>query len=415
MRRRALHLFPQLGATLMLLPGLAAAQAAAPADLGTLGGESAFAQGINASGAVVGTSQTAEGSYRAFFLASVGDTIQAAGPADTPSIGLGINDLNEIVGESGRAFRQRGSTIQDLGAGLASDINNLGQVAGWRNATPEESHATVWDAAGNARDLGTPGQASYASAINDRGDVAGWITDGAGLPQAVLWAADGAVIELGTLGGRYSQALAINETGDVVGLAETAAASAHAFLWRRSTGMVDVDPDGAFSWAFGVNDVGQIVGEHVGPTGRQRAFVWTSGGGMVTLPTPAMPDSIARAVAVNDLGEIVGVAADAVRSRALRWVVPPSPAEQLSALERLVMNLGEDRAISRGVAQSTAAEIRNAARALGSRRASRAVEHLERAAERLSSASRRPSAGRVFHLLTLARRVAQQLRAEANP
>lgn len=409
MRRRAIHLFPRLGG-LLLLPALAAAQTTAPADLGTLGGESAWAQGINASGAVVGTSQTAEGAYRAFFLASIDGTIQAAGPTDAPSIGLGINDLNEIVGESGRAFRQRGSTIQDLGAGLANDINNLGQVAGWRNATPEETHATVWDALGNARDLGTPGQASYASAINDRGDVAGWITDNAGQPQAVLWGADGVVVELGTLGGSYSQALAINEAGDVVGLAETAAASAHAFLWRRSTGMVDVDPDGAFSWAFGVNDVGQIVGEHVGAMGRQRAFVWTSDGGMVTLPTPEMPDSIARAVAVNDLGEIVGVAADAVRSRAMRWVIPPSAAAQLDALERLIVNLGQDRAISRGVAQSTAAEIRSAARALASRRVSRAVEHLERAAERLSSASRGQSAGRVLHLLTWARRVAQQLR-----
>jgi probable HAF family extracellular repeat protein len=390
---------------MLLLPALAAAQSAAPVDLGTLGGESAWAAAINASGSITGTSQTADGTYRAFLFVQPAGSMTALGPPDLSSLGLGINQVNTVVGESGRAFRQRGAAIEDLGPGLANDVNNLGQAVGWRNVTPEETHATLWEASGETRDLGTAGQASFASAVNDRRQVAGWINGVDGLPRAVLWEPDGAPVELGALGGTYSQALGINEYGDVVGLAETASGMGHAFLWRRGAGMIDIDPEGAFSWAFGVNDAGQVVGEHIDQTGRQRAFVW-SPRGMTTLETPMMPDGAGRAAAINDFGEIVGVVADATRARALLWVVPPALTQQLAGLDRLVRGLAQDRVITRGRMQAMVAQLRSAATALRRRRVERAAGHLQTVSRQLAGLARGSARGRLLYLAAVTRRLA---------
>ena len=400
----------ELGAMLLTLPAMAAAQSTAPVDLGTLGGDSAWAAAINASGTIAGTSQTADGTYRAFLFTRPNGPMTVLGPPDVPSLGLGINDQSAIVGESGRAFRQRGEVVEELGPGLANDINNLGQAVGWRAVTAGETHATLWEVSGASRDLGTSGQASFAAAINDRRQVVGWRTGEDGRPRAVLWQPDGTPVELGALGGVYSQALAINEYGDVAGLAETAAGAGHAFLWRRGVGMIDLDTGGAFSWAFGVNDAGQVVGEHLDATGRPRAFVWTMEQGLQTLET-APADGSSRAAAINDFGEIVGVAADATRSRALLWVVPPALGNQLAGLERLVGQLADDRVVNRGRVRAAMAQIRSAATAVRARRMGRASEHLESAARQLMSLARGAPRNRVLHLAGVAERLALALRA----
>jgi len=397
-----------LGAMLLSVP--AAAQTSAGVDLGTLGGDSATAVQINVFGAIVGSSHTPIGSYRAFVMPTPGAEMVPLGPEALVSDGQGINDLNDVVFFAGQIFVQRGSLVRALGPLTATDVNNLGFVAGWRYADPNELHATVWDPSGTARDLGVAGQVSGATAINDRGQVAGWVAAEGSL-HAVLWEADGTLVPLGTLGGDYSQAMAINEAGDIVGIAETATQSAHAFLWRQGIGMIDLDAGNAFSWAFGINDVGQIVGERFASGATHgTAFVWTQAAGMQSLATPTMPDGVGRASSINDLGEIVGSAADATRSRAFEWFVPPARDAQFSALARLVNQLAADGIINRGGAQSFTAQINAASRALAAGRLDLAGHHLETAARHLARADAGAAQGRIVHVAAFAGRLALALR-----
>lgn len=390
-----------------LMSGPAAGQTTAGTDLGTLGGDSATAEQINILGAVTGSSHTSLGFWRAFLITAPGEPMVPLGPDGVPSNGHGMNDLNEVVFSTAQAFVQRGPVVRPLGPGLARDINNLGYAAGWRNVTPLELHATVWEPSGTARDLGAAGEESFATAINDRGQVVGWVNDADGRGHAVLWEPDGTRVELGTLGGRFSQAHAINELGDVVGLAETSWQAAHAFLWRREVGMIDLDSGNNFSWAFGVNDVGQVVGERVAVgEPRPTAFVWTAPTDMIALHTPEMPAGQGRATSINDLGEIVGSVADAARSRALRWFVRPSRDQQFLTLSRLVELLADDGLIHKGAAQSFKAKVEAAARADAKGNPDRAADHLLSAAQHLTRAKVILGEGRLVHVSVFAARLA---------
>lgn len=146
-------------------------------SLGTLGGNFSFAADVNASGLVVGYSETAAEIERAF----VWDRINGMQDIPTPSTGfsraVAVNDLGQVLGggEGGVAF------IWDAVNGMQSipvggnDINNLGQVVGGFVGDP-----TIWDATNGSRrlaDLILPNSGwnlEIAFAINDAGEIAGY-------------------------------------------------------------------------------------------------------------------------------------------------------------------------------------------------------------------------------------------------
>jgi probable HAF family extracellular repeat protein len=116
-------------------------------DLGTLGGVSSVANGINNAGQVVGESEVAEGYSHAFITGPDGMGMRDLGTlAGFSSVANGINDAGQVVGRSfmagveGHAFITgpdgEGMTdlnsLVDLPGGWvltnAWDINNNGQV-----------------------------------------------------------------------------------------------------------------------------------------------------------------------------------------------------------------------------------------------------------------------------------------------
>lgn len=146
-------------------------------DLGTLGGNFAFANDINSSGQVVGYSEIAGGFERAYIWD------EANGMQELPTIAGGgtrataINDIGLVVGgEFGL-----GGFLWDAVNGIRTipiggyDINNLGQVVGGPTGEP-----AIWDQTNGVQQLGDliPNnlgwQLEFAFAINDSGEIAGY-------------------------------------------------------------------------------------------------------------------------------------------------------------------------------------------------------------------------------------------------
>ena len=131
-----------LGSSLLDCPGVAAAALEYEViDLGTLGGTSSVAQGVNDRGQVVGWSLDADGRTQAFFWQNGTMTGLGFLPGGTSSV--------------------------------ANAINNNGEITGNADVSPTNFHAFLY-ASNNLVDLGTlGGPNSCGRAINDRGDITG--------------------------------------------------------------------------------------------------------------------------------------------------------------------------------------------------------------------------------------------------
>ncbi len=114
--------------------------------------------------------------------------------------------------------------------------------------------------------------------------------------------ADYSIVDLGTLGtDARSGALGINERGQVVGWSSNDRLGDHAFVWENGT-MRDLrGPSGDGTWAWDINEAGQIVGERGNEFTRQ-GLLWDKGTFMDV-------GSSTSALAINDRGQIVGLAA----------------------------------------------------------------------------------------------------------
>jgi len=214
-------------------------------DLGTLGGLTGQASGINASGQVVGYSTPAGSGYPHAFLYSGGAMQDLGTLGGTKSYACAINDAGLITGYSScagtfqfqHAFLYSGGTMQDLGtlggdSSMAQGINASGQIAG-----DSLYHAFLYSG-GTMQDLGTIGvdTSSQAFSLNDFGDVVGhyWKISDTADQKAFLYSG-GTMTDLNTVlvpgsGWNLRFAYDINELGQIVGNGVNPAGQTHAFL-----------------------------------------------------------------------------------------------------------------------------------------------------------------------------------------
>ncbi|MEV0827612.1 hypothetical protein [Nonomuraea rubra] len=245
----------------------------------------------------------------------------------------------------------------DLGVvGEALDINDRGQIVGWKKGATGASRAMLWDD-GRVTEIGTlGGRESRATAVDDDGRIAGYSDTAERETHGFVWH-NGKVTDLGTLGGYAamprdiskgvvvgefrrlgedktrrgqgflvkngakaslglsggSAAEDVNKSGHVTGThrrTDRLGVPAHeqsqrAFLWKNGAVKELGTLGGNWSEARGLNGRGQIVGESaLGADGvLQGGFVWSAETGMRRIEDG---DGLARPAAINDKGVIVG-------------------------------------------------------------------------------------------------------------
>ena len=293
-------------------------------DLGTLPGDvSAVAWAINARGDVVGWSNGPNGT-RAFLYTDSGGMVELPGLPDRPrAVARDINDAGDIVGSANAGGTDLGHAVlwanggpaQDLGTlavGFYSEawgINNVGQVVGSShvNGGSFGVHAFLYTQEGGLVDLTPDSDTGYAKDINDAGQVTGYKTAFGGY-HAFRWQA-GTFVDLGVLPNfAHSFGYAINASGVVTGSSSSASGnSERLFRSIEGGGLQDLGGTGEHNVALGINASGQVVGA----TGQSnsRAVLHTDAAGLRNLNTlidPSLGWVLLAANDINDAGLIVG-------------------------------------------------------------------------------------------------------------
>jgi probable HAF family extracellular repeat protein len=200
-------------------------------NLGSLSGPAgvSLAFGINDSGAIVGSSTIANGSYVPFLYQNA---IMSELGTNFGGTALAINNQKQIVGYSGsHAFLYQNGSFIDLGTLGGSEsqayaINDLNQVVGLSFLASGERHAFLYKN-GVMKDLG--GVGSWALGINDTGEIVGQTQDSSNAATAFLYTGKTGLVDLndhvmnlgnGTTPGftRLFTAFAINKNGNIVGV-----------------------------------------------------------------------------------------------------------------------------------------------------------------------------------------------------
>jgi probable HAF family extracellular repeat protein len=300
------------------------AQTYSVTDLGTLGGPTSAAYGINTAGEVTGIAALTSGLHA--FVASGGKMTDLGTLGGEYSQGEGINSFGSVVGYSTladgsyRAFMYTNGLMTSLGTlganySAAYAVNDAGQVVGASITSTNLNHAFLYSR-GQMTDLGTlggnqPGWSTVASGISASGQVVGYSYRTDGNFHGFLYM-NGVMQDLGTLGGSWSQAYAINNAGQIAGQAYLPRnAKAHAFLHSGGK-MTDLGAFHAYSSGLAVNSSGVVVGQAdiKNSTGLlvYHAVIFTNGKPQDLNKLIPVNSGwvLSSANSVNDAGQIVG-------------------------------------------------------------------------------------------------------------
>lgn len=327
---RALRLASVLGLGLVAAGPALAQSSYIVEDLGALAGDaSSVAWAINANGDVVGWSMGQAGT-RAFVYTNASGLVALPGLPDKPrTVARDINDAGVIVGSAnaggtdlGHAVVWSDGSVQDLGTlgtGFYSEalgVNNGGQVVGWSYTDGGSGltgvHGFLYNGADGLVDLTPASDTGSAQDINDAGQVTGYKTAYGGYYHALRWQG-GIFVDLGVLPGLgYSFGLAINASGQVAGNSTSASGNSERFFrYTDGPGLQDLGGVGQHNVAWGINASGQVVGTK--GQSQSRAVLYTDAAGLQDLNAlidPSLGWVLLGANDINDAHQIVGYASN---------------------------------------------------------------------------------------------------------
>jgi probable HAF family extracellular repeat protein len=260
-------------AALLALPAAAGNVVFTVTDLGTLGGSSSLAHGLNDNGVVVGESFTAGGSLPQAFRWSNG-VMTAMGQSGVVSGAYAVNAQGEAVGYNGSSAVRFSRPLEFVGpSGSASSVaygtNNASWVVGTYGDSSGALSGFLRISNGQTFRLSSgtlQGVETEASGVSDSGHIAGNLYT-VNSSRAVLW--QGTQLVWSDNSGADSRLVAVNNQGHAVG-SVTDLTGSHAYVYRNQTWQPlgsDLGPPGPIpsftirtSWAGGINDIGQAVG-----------------------------------------------------------------------------------------------------------------------------------------------------------
>ncbi len=267
---------------------------------------------------------------------------------------FGLNEHGDVVGQAQtgtssnfHAFLYRNGTVSDLGTlpggtfSVASAINAHGQAVGY-STQPSGAQRAVLFADGSITplapiDAGFAGNDSAALGIDDDGRIVGYSkVAAAGSPGGIAHAflfAEGSISDLGlpypaTDGAQPdATALAITGSGMILGrTVDTASLVLPAMGWIFQDGamrLLPLPPDPAYN-AIELADgnSGSLVGTAIslvggGPRPPERGFILDPVASTYTFIEPLPGDTGTNARGINAAGDVVGNSFDALRQRAI--------------------------------------------------------------------------------------------------
>jgi probable HAF family extracellular repeat protein len=213
-----------------------------PVNIGTFGGHSSSALGINNAGQVVGYSYLYYGaSMRHAFI---------------------WDDVNGLVDLGSAGYENS----------IAHAINESGVVTGYTKSAGFSGEAFIWDDVNGMQLLPTMGgQIMFGLDINESNTVVGHGFNASGLMRGFVWSAIDGLTEIGTLGGTESYLYQVNDSGQAVGSAQDAGGVYRPIIWDAVNGIRQWDVEGE---ATSINNREQVAGVFMTPSGEAHGFVF---------------------------------------------------------------------------------------------------------------------------------------------